>query len=110
MTIQIQDLKSSSITAESIPFPALGCRYLGSYKDYLFVDGGRDDDLTLYYSHPAKPDQFAALNFITLSHRQGGGLTGLFSYFNHLLVFREYSIDIIRGSYQTLQQLILCSL
>lgn len=84
---------------ESIPFPALGCRYLGSYKDCLFVDGGRDDDLTLYYSHPAKPDQFAALNFITLSHRQGGGLTGLFSYFNHLLVFREYSIDIIRGSY-----------
>ena len=84
---------------ESIPFPALGCRYLGSYKDCLFVDGGRDDDLTLYYSHPSKPDQFAALNFITLSHRQGGGLTGLFSYFNHLLVFREYSIDIIRGSY-----------
>ncbi len=84
---------------ESIPFPALGCRYLGSYKDCLFVDGGRDDDLTLYYSHPAKPDQFAALNFITLSHRQGGGLTGLFSYFNHLLVFREYSIDIVRGSY-----------
>ena len=84
---------------DSIPFPALGCRYLGSYKDCLFVDGGRDDDLTLYYSHPAKPDQFAALNFITLSHRQGGGLTGLFSYFNHMLVFREYSIDIIRGSY-----------
>ena len=84
---------------ESIPFPALGCRYLGSYKDCLFIDGGRDDDLTLFYSHPGKPDQFAALNFMTLSHRQGGGLTGLFSYFNHLLVFREYSIDIIRGSY-----------
>ena len=84
---------------ESIPFPALGCRYLGSYKDCLFIDGGRDDDLTLYYSHPSKPDQFAALNFITLSHRQGGGLTGLFSYFNHLLVFREHSIDIVRGSY-----------
>jgi hypothetical protein len=84
---------------ESIPFPALGCRFLGSYKDCLFIDGGRDDDLTLYYSHPGKPDQFAALNFITLSHRQGGGLTGLFSYFNNLLVFREYSIDIIRGTY-----------
>ena len=75
------------------------CRYLGSYKDCLFIDGGRDDDLTLYYSLPSKPDQFAALNFMTLSHRQGGGLTGLFSYFNHLLVFREYSIDIVRGSY-----------
>lgn len=84
---------------ESIPFPAMGCRYLGSYKDCLFIDGGRDDDLTLFYSQPAKPDQFAALNFITLSHRQGGGLTGLFSYFNNLLAFREYSIDIIRGTY-----------
>lgn len=84
---------------DSIPFPSLGCRFLGSYKDCLFIDGGRDDDLTLFYSHPAKPDQFAALNFLTLSHRQGGGLTGLFSYFNNLLVFRENSIDIIRGSY-----------
>tara|TARA_Y100001938_G_scaffold38525_1_gene53228 strand:- start:212 stop:2287 length:2076 start_codon:yes stop_codon:yes gene_type:complete len=84
---------------ESIPFPAIGCRYLGSYKDCLFIDGGRDDDLTLFYSHPAKPDQFAALNFITLSHREGGGLTGLFSYFNNLLAFRDHSIDIIRGTY-----------
>ena len=84
---------------DSIPFPSMLCRYLGSYKDCLFIDGGRDDDLTLYYSLPSKPDQFAALNFMTLSHRQGGGLTGLFSYFNHLLVFREYSIDIVRGSY-----------
>lgn len=84
---------------ESIPFPSMRCRYLGSFKDCLFIDGGRDNDLTLFYSHPAKPDQFAALSFLTLSHRNGGGLTNLFSYFNNLLVFREHSIDIIRGSY-----------
>lgn len=85
--------------SESIPFPAQTCRYLGVYKDCLFVDGGRDNDLALYFSHPAKPDQFGALNFITLSHRQGGGLTGMASYFNNLLLFREYSIDIVRGNY-----------
>ena len=84
---------------DSIPFPAMKCRFMGVYKDCLFLDGGRDNDLVLYFSNPAKPDQYGALNFIMLGHRQGGGITGLYSYFNHLLVFREYSIDAIRGDY-----------
>lgn len=85
--------------SDSIPFPSMKCRYFGLYKDCLFIDGGRDNDLTLYYSYPSQPDRYAALSFITLAHRQGGGLTGLFSYFNHMLIFREYSIDVVRGDY-----------
>lgn len=84
---------------DSVPFPSIHCRYMGVYKDCLFIDGGRVNDLALYFSNPAKPDQFGSLNFILLGHRQGGSITGLYSYFNHLLVFREYSIDIVRGSY-----------
>lgn len=90
---------SAPLTTDSIAFPSMKCRYLGVYKDCLFIDGGIDNDLTLYYSYPAQPDRFAALSFLTLAHRQGGGLTGLFSYFNNLLIFREYSIDIVRGDY-----------
>lgn len=85
----------------SVPFPSMHCRYIGVYKDCLFIDGGRVNDLALYFSNPAKPDQFSSLDFILLGHRQGGSITGLYSYFNHLLVFREYSIDIVRGDYPT---------
>jgi hypothetical protein len=101
----IDDLPDSGLGSEapndsdSIPFPSMRCRYFGLYKDCLFIDGGRDNDLTLFYSYPAQPDRFTALSFITLAHRQGGGLTGLFSYFNHMLIFREYSIDIVRGDF-----------
>jgi hypothetical protein len=89
----------SPLITDSITFPSMQCRYLGVYKDCLFIDGGIDNDLILYYSYPAQPDRYAALSFLTLAHRQGGGLTGFFSYFNILLVFREYSIDIVRGDY-----------
>ena len=90
---------AAPLDTDSIPLPSTTCRYLGVYKDCLFIDGGRDNDLTLFYSFPAQPDRFAALSFFTLSHRQGGGLTGMYSYFNNLLIFREYSIDIVRGDY-----------
>tara|TARA_Y100000004_G_scaffold108075_1_gene121207 strand:+ start:8591 stop:10681 length:2091 start_codon:yes stop_codon:yes gene_type:complete len=83
----------------SVPFPSIHCRYMGVYKNCLFIDGGRINDLALYFSNPTKPDQFSSLDFIMLGHRQGGSITGLYSYFNHLLVFRESSIDIIRGDY-----------
>lgn len=101
----IDDIPDSALGSEapndsdSIPFPSMKCRYFGLYKDCLFIDGGRDNDLTLYYSFPGQPDRYSSLSFITLSHRQGGGLTGLYSYFNHMLIFREYSIDIVRGDY-----------
>ena len=101
----IDDLPDSAVGSQapslldSVPFPAMKCRYLGVYKDCLFLDGGRSNDLVLYFSNPAKPDQFGSLNFILLGHRQGGGITGMYSYFNHLLIFREYSIDVVRGDY-----------
>ena len=101
----VDDLPDSALGAlaptdqDSIVFPSLHCRFMGIYKDCLFIDGGRDDDTTVYFSNPNKPDQFAALDFLSLGNRTGGGLTGLFGYFNFCLAFRENSIDIIRGDY-----------
>ena len=103
----IDDVSDSALGSQapmlvdSTLFPSLTARFVGIYKDCLFLDGGRDNDLVLYYSNPAKPDQYGALSFILLGHRQGGGITGLHSFFNNLLVFREYSIDVIRGDFPT---------
>jgi hypothetical protein len=84
---------------DSIVFPSLTCRFMDTYKDCLFIDGGRSNDTTIYFSNPTKPDQFSALDFIFLGNRQGGGVTGFFGYFGYLLVFRENSIDVIQGDY-----------
>ena len=85
--------------SDSILFPALDCRFMDIYKDCLFIDGGRANNTVIYYSNPSRPDQFGALNFITVGNRKGGGITGFFGYFGYLLVFRETSIDVIQGDY-----------
>lgn len=104
-TFYIDDIPDSGLgslapnASDSIVFPSLQCRYFGIYKDCLFIDGGRSNDTTLFFSNPTVPDQFGATNFLSLGHREGGGITGMFGYFNFMLAFRENSIDIIRGDY-----------
>jgi hypothetical protein len=85
--------------SDSVLFPAPQFRFMGLYKDCLFVDGGNADDDSIYYSYPTRPDQFAATNFLTVGRRQSGGITGFFGYFGYLLVFRENGIDVIQGDY-----------
>jgi len=89
----------SPSNSDSVLFPASDCRYTGIYKDCLFIDGGKANDTVIYYSNPTRPDQYQALNFITVGNRQGGGITGFFGYFGYLLVFRENSIDVIQGDF-----------
>ena len=84
---------------DSVVFPALDCRFMDIYKDCLFIDGGRPNNTVMYYSNPSVPDQFGALNFITVGNRRGGGITGFFGYFGYLLVFRENSIDVVQGDF-----------
>ncbi len=85
--------------SSSIIFPAPQFRYMALYKDCLFVDGGVANDDAIYFSVPTRPDQFEALNFLTIGRRQSGGITGLYGYFGYLLVFRENGIDVIQGDY-----------
>ena len=85
--------------SDSIVFPSMNCRFSGLYKDCLFIDGGKSNDTVIYYSNPSRPDQYGALNFLSVGNRQGGGITGFFGYFGYMLVFRENSIDVIQGDY-----------
>ena len=87
------------LSSDSVAFPATGARYCAVYQSCLFLDGGPSEDTALYYSHPLKPDQFGATDYLELGMRKGGGITGLVNYFNFLIVLRSSSIDIISGSY-----------
>ena len=87
-----------SLTA-SVPRPALSPKFCATFSSCLFLDGGDSDSQRLYFSNPLKPDQFGLLNFLELSTRQGGSITGLFSYFNFLIVMRQNCIDVVTGSF-----------
>lgn len=97
---------------DSIPFPAAGARCAAVYKGCVFLDGGRNQPSTLFFSLPGRPDQYASANFVTLNSN-GGEIVGLYAYYNNLLVFRSSGIDVLTGSYpnftvQTLTSQVEC--
>jgi hypothetical protein len=62
----------------------------------LFVDGGKSEPSKIYYSNALQIDSYAALNYFDVGGRDGGDITGLYSYYNNLFVFRERAIEVIR--------------
>ena len=84
--------------ADSITFPASQCRWSSTFKNCLFVDGGSADGSKLFYSQPFQPDTYRAAGIIDFGSRKGGSITGLFTYYNNLLVFRDNAIDVITGN------------
>ena len=84
------------------PLPAPRARFSALFGGCLWLDGGIDDGLTLYYSAPGLIEQFGAADFIQLSS-EGGAITGLFQNYTTLLVFRERGIDVVTGSYPNFQ-------
>jgi len=83
--------------SDSITFPASQCRYSATFKGCLFVDGGQADGTKLFYSQPLQPDTYTASSVLDLGTRKGGSITGLYTYYNQLLVFRDSAIDMVRG-------------
>lgn len=84
---------------ESVPRPALSPKFCATYNSCLFIDGGEADSQRLYFSTPLKPDEFALNSYLEMSTRQGGSITGLFSYYNFLIVMRQNCIDVVTGSF-----------
>ena len=79
-------------------FPAPRARVCAAYKDCLFLDGGANESDTLFFSKPGFIDQFGSVDYIRLPS-DGGSITGLYSYYNNLVVARENGLDVVTGSY-----------
>jgi len=82
---------------DSVVFPASKCRFSATFKGCLFIDGGQSDGTKLFYSEPLQPDTFRATGLFNVGTRKGGDITGLYTFNNQLLVFRDSAIDIVRG-------------
>jgi len=85
---------------DSSIFPAPRARCCAIFKDCLFLDGGVDEGNRLFFSKPSLIDQFGVADYISLSSG-GGSITGLYPYYNNLIIFRESAIDVLTGSYPT---------
>lgn len=92
--------------ADSITFPAPQCKFSATFKGCLFVDGGQADGTKLFYSEALQLDTYKASSIIELGTRKGGNITGLYTYYNQLLVFRDSAIDMVRGDASSGFQLI----
>ena len=96
--VRSSDLNSPKPDIATGPLPAPRARFSGLFGGCLWLDGGIDDGLSLYYSAPGLIEQFGAANFVQLSS-EGGAITGLFGSYTNLLVFRERGIDVVTGSF-----------
>ncbi len=96
--VRASDLNSPKPDIATGPLPAPRARFSGLFGGCLWLDGGIDDGLSLYYSAPGLIEQFGAANFVQLSS-EGGAITGLFGSYTNLLVFRERGIDVVTGSF-----------
>lgn len=83
--------------ADSVTFPASQCKFSATFKGCLFVDGGQADGTKLFHSEPLQLDTYKASSILDLGTRKGGSITGLYTYYNQLLVFRDSAIDMVRG-------------
>lgn len=84
--------------SDSVLLPTLAPRMSASFKGTLFIDGGQEDPTKLFYSQPGQPDSYAGSAFFDLGTRDGGGIVGMVSFYNQLIVFRENAIDMVRGN------------
>lgn len=83
-----------SITAAE-PF-SKGLRFAASWDGRVWASGGVGHERRLIYSDRGAPETFGAFSYIDLGNRQGGKVTGLYSYYDSLLVIRERSIESVR--------------
>lgn len=97
---------------ETTVFPAPYARFAAVFKQCLFLDGGRNNGNTLYFSKPGLPDQFGVADNLVLTG-DGGDVVGLYAHYNNLIIFRESSIDVLTGNYpnfsvQTITKRVAC--
>lgn len=80
----------------SVVIPS-GWRYAASWNGRMFLANTEDRPTRIIYSEPGLPEQFRATSYFDGAVRSGGRITGLFPYYDVLLVFRETGIDVIRS-------------
>lgn len=84
-----------------------GYAFGATWNSSIWLAGGSQNPTKIIYSKQGLPEQFGAFDYFDVGNTAGGAITGLASYYNNLIVFRQRAIDIIRvgngGMYQVSQ-------
>lgn len=69
-----------------------------TWDNRIWLAGGTPHPTRIIYSAQGIPEQFGMFNYFELGSSVGGAITGVYPYYNNLLVFRQRSIDLVRLS------------
>jgi hypothetical protein len=85
--------EAPSLTASTL-FPQT-LKYAASWDGRIWATGGAGYEGRVIYSERGAPEQFGTFNFFDVGVSAGGQTTGVFSYHDALLIFRERSVTYI---------------
>lgn len=96
--LHLADSQLGSLAPEAsdgVTFPCRSVHTAAEYRGALFV-AGRSDPFRIYHSVPGQPMRYRATDYFDVGGREGGAVVKLFPYYDHLLVFRQRAVDVIR--------------
>jgi len=84
--------EAPSVTASSVI--ATDYKYADSWDGRIWLGKGQK----IIYSEQGIPEQFSAISYFDLGNTIGGDITEIRAYYNNLIIFREYAVNIIRNN------------
>lgn len=85
-------------TTFSIVAGAPAGKYVVVHKNRLYICGDPANPSRVYLSDLGSPESFPALNFIDINTNDGDVITGISEHLDSLVIFKERSIHVLRGS------------
>jgi hypothetical protein len=73
-------------------------KYIVVHKNRLYIAGDPNNPNRLYMSDLGLPENFPALNFIDINTNDGDSITGLAELADSLVIFKERSMHVLRGT------------
>ena len=70
--------------------------YGAAWNGRVWLAGGLTHPTKIIYSAQGLPEQFGVFDYFDVGSEKGGSITGVFAYYNNLLIFRETSIEVVR--------------
>lgn len=77
-------------------------QHIAVHKNYMFLAGNPVATRSrLYFSDLASPEVWPALNFIDIGRGDGDAITGMYSFNDQLVIFKDHSTWVLQGSSPT---------
>lgn len=73
-------------------------QFVVTHKNRLYIAGDPNNPSRLYMSDLGSPESFPSLNFIDVNTNDGDKITGIAEHLDSLVIFKERSIHVLRGT------------